>query len=69
MTIKEMQRAIIARQEYLDLSREHLALLTSKNIKTVSTALNGSEKASIGTLMKIADILGLRFVIEVKQPV
>lgn len=55
------------RREFLNLRQEDLAEMSGVNTRTIHQVENGTGNPSIQTLEKLATILGMELIIQVKQ--
>jgi len=62
-----MGEAIVKRREFLKLRQEDLAEMSGVAIKTIHLIESGSGNPSIGTLEKLAIVLGLELLLEIRK--
>lgn len=67
MSIDEIGKNVKLRREFLKLSQVDLAEMSGVNTRTIHQVENGTGNPSIQTLEKLATILGMELVIQVKQ--
>lgn len=67
MNLSEIAKTIRTRREHLKLRQEDLAEMSGVATKTIHSVEAGTSNPSIETLVKLADILGLEIVIQVKK--
>lgn len=67
MTIAEIGQAIKFRREFLHLRQEDLAEMSGVNARTIHVIENGVGNPSAKTLEKLAIILGMDLIVQVKQ--
>jgi len=67
MTKTEIAELLIARREFLKLRQEDLAEMSGIAIKTIHLIESGSGNPSLETLTKIATVLGLEFLLQIKK--
>ena len=56
------------RREQLGVTQEHLAEIAGVALRTLKEVEAGKGNPTIGTLMKLADVLGMELKFEVKKP-
>lgn len=67
MNLLEIAKTIRSRRESLNLRQEDLAEMSGVATKTIHSVEAGSSNPSLKTLLKLADILGLEIVVQVKK--
>lgn len=67
MDISEIGHSIKARRESLRLHQEDLAEMSRVATKTIHSVEAGTGNPSIETLLKLAEILGLEILLQVKK--
>ena len=67
MNLPEIAKIIRNRRDSLDLRQEDLAEMSGVATKTIHSVEAGTSNPSLETLMKLADILGLEIVVQVKK--
>jgi transcriptional regulator with XRE-family HTH domain len=67
MELSEIAKIIRSRRESLNLRQEDLAEMSGVATKTIHSVEAGSGNPSLETLLKLADILGLEIVVQVKK--
>lgn len=67
MTIVELGKAIKFRREFLNLRQEDLAELSGLTTKTIHLVETGTGNPSAETLEKIATVLGMELLLQVKK--
>lgn len=67
MNIPEIGKQVRSRRESLFLRQEDLAEMSGVATKTIHLVESGTGNPSIETLFKLADILGLELVLQVKN--
>lgn len=67
MSIAELGKSIKFRREFLNLRQEDLAEMSGIAIKTIHLIESGSGNPSVDTLGKIATVLGLELIMQVKK--
>ncbi len=67
MNSKEIGNALKFRREFLNMRQEDLAELSGVTIKTIHLTETGSGNPSAATLGKIAEVLGMELIIQVKK--
>jgi len=67
MTVAEIGKAINQRREFLHLRQEDLAEMSGTAVKTIHLIESGSGNPSVETLGKIATVLGLEFLLQIKK--
>jgi len=67
MTIKDISKLITQRRESLRLRQEDLAEMSGVAIKTIHLIESGLGNPSIATLEKIATVLGLELLLQIKK--
>jgi transcriptional regulator with XRE-family HTH domain len=67
MTSAKIGENIKLRREFLKLSQQDLAEMSGVNTRTIHQVENGTGNPSIQTLEKLATILGMELIIQVKQ--
>lgn len=60
MNKKDIGSYVIARRDALDISQARLAELSGLSVHTISNLETGSGNVTLETLLKVADILGLK---------
>ena len=66
MTVKQIGQLITRRRELLRLRQEDLSEMSGIAIKTIHLIEKGSANPSIATVDKIATVLGLELVLQIK---
>jgi transcriptional regulator with XRE-family HTH domain len=66
MTVNELGNAIKFRREFLTLRQEDLAEMSGLTIKTIHLIESGKGNPSVETLQKIATVLGLDLLLQIK---
>ena len=61
-------RALKERREVLDITQEHLAELAGVGLRTLKEIESGKGNPTFETLNKLAEVLGMELILEVKQP-
>jgi transcriptional regulator with XRE-family HTH domain len=67
MTIAEIGQLVIRRRELLRLRQEDLSEMSGIAIKTIHLIEKGSGNPSIATIEKLAIVLGLELMLQVKK--
>lgn len=67
MSVVEIGNAIKFRREFLGLRQEDLAEMSGVTIKTIHLVETGTGNPSVETLNKLANVLGMELVIQVKK--
>lgn len=67
MNLSEIAKTLRSRRESLILRQEDLAEMSGVATKTIHSVEAGSSNPSLETLLKLADILGLEIVVQVKK--
>lgn len=67
MNLSEIAKTIRSRRESLHLRQEDLAEMSGVATKTIHSVETGSSNPSLETLLKLADILGLEIVVQIKR--
>lgn len=57
-----------ARREQLGVTQEQLAELAAVGLRTVKALDSGKGNPTVGTLIKLADVLGMELKVEVRKP-
>ena len=65
--MSDIGQIIKSRRKELKLTQNTLALLSQVGINTIVSIERGSKSPSLETLMKVTDVLGLEFQLQVKQ--
>lgn len=65
--MSDIGQIIKSRRKELKLTQNTLALLSQVGINTIVSIERGSKSPSLGTLMKVIDVLGLELQLQVKQ--
>jgi transcriptional regulator with XRE-family HTH domain len=68
MNIEEMGKALKFRREFLQLRQEDLAEMSSITSRTIHLIERGTGNPSIETLQKLATVLGMELLLQVKKP-
>jgi DNA-binding XRE family transcriptional regulator len=68
MKIDDMGKAIKFRREFLNLRQEDLAEMSGITSRTIHLIESGTGNPSIETLEKLATILGMELLLQVKKP-
>lgn len=64
----ELFQQLKHRREHIGVTQEHLAELAGVGLRTVKALDSGKGNPTIGTLMKLADVLGMELKLEVRKP-
>jgi len=67
MTIAEIGKIINSRREFLNLRQEDLAEMSGIAIKTIHLIESGTGNPSMETLEKIATVLGMELLLQIKK--
>ena len=67
MTTEELGKSIKFRREFLKLRQEDLAEMSGIAIKTIHLIESGSGNPSVETLGKIAMVLGMELLLQIKK--
>lgn len=67
MTLAEIGKQMKIRREFLNLRQEDLAEMSGVNTRTIHQVESGKGNPSIQTLQKLAIIVGMELIIQVKQ--
>lgn len=67
MKIEEIGKAMKYRREFLNLRQEDLSEMSGVNSRTIHQIENGTGNPSFETLEKLAAILGMELVVQVKK--
>lgn len=67
MNLPEIAKTVKNRRESLNLRQEDLAEMSGVATKTIHSVEAGTSNPSFKTLLKLADILGLEIVLQVKK--
>jgi len=67
MDLLKIAKTIKSRRELLSLRQEDLAEMSGVATKTIHSVEAGTSNPSIKTLLKLADILGLEILLQVKR--
>lgn len=67
MKIEEIGKALKYRREFLSLRQEDLSEMSGVNSRTIHLIENGTGNPSFETLEKLAAILGMELVVQVKR--
>jgi predicted transcriptional regulator len=67
MDIEEIGKTLKFRREFLHLSQQDLAQMSEVNNRTVHVVEAGTGNPSLETIVKLAEILGLEIVVQVKK--
>jgi transcriptional regulator with XRE-family HTH domain len=67
MTIEKIGNLITQRREFLNLRQEDLAEMSGVAIKTIHLIESGLGNPSVGTLEKVATILGLELLLKIRE--
>ena len=67
MKIEEIGKALKYRREFLNLRQEDLSEMSGVNSRTIHLIENGTGNPSFQTLEKLAAILGMELVVQVKR--
>ena len=67
MTMEELGKSIKFRREFLKLRQEDLAEMSGIAIKTIHLIESGSGNPSVETLGKIAMVLGMELLLQIKK--
>ncbi|WP_276500684.1 helix-turn-helix transcriptional regulator [Terrimonas pollutisoli] len=68
MAIDEMGKALKFRREFLNLRQEDLAEMSGITSRTIHLIESGTGNPSVETLEKLATVLGMELVLQVKKP-
>lgn len=69
MTKEELIQTIKTRKDILAVNQEYLAELSGVGIATLKRLESGKGNITLKNLQKIADVLGLEVILELKKPV
>ena len=64
----ELVRILKERRESLQVTQETLAELAGVGLRTLKEVESGTGNPTLATLNKLADVLGLEIVLQVKKP-
>jgi len=67
MTVEQIGKAIRKRREFLKLLQEDLAEMSQLTAKTIYMIESGTGNPSLETINKIATVLGMEIMLEVKK--
>ena len=67
MIAKQIGQTVRSRREFLKLRQEDLAELSGTNSRTIYLIENGTGNPSIETLEKLAAVLGMELILQVKK--
>jgi transcriptional regulator with XRE-family HTH domain len=67
MSVAEVGRLIVKRRELLQLRQEDLSEMSGIAVKTIHLIEKGSGNPSMATIEKIATVLGLELILQVKK--
>jgi transcriptional regulator with XRE-family HTH domain len=67
MNMEQMGETIKVRRQFLNLRQEDLAEMSGIAIKTIHLIESGSGNPSVETLEKLATVLGLELILQVKK--
>lgn len=68
MLLSEIGKTIKSRREFLNLRQEDLAEMSGVTSRTIHLVESGTGNPSIETLTKLATVLGLELIIQVRKP-
>jgi len=64
---EELKKVLKDRRETLKVTQEHLAELSGVGLRTLKSIESGKGNPTIGTLVKLADVLGLELKLEIRK--
>ena len=67
MNIEEMGKALKFRREFLNLRQEDLAEMSGITSRTIHLVETGTGNPSVETLEKLATVLGMELILQVKK--
>lgn len=67
MNIEQIGKIFRQRREFLQIRQEDLGEMSGVNTRTINQVENGTGNPAIGTLEKLALVLGLELLVQVKQ--
>ncbi len=67
MNIEQIGKIFRQRREFLQIRQEDLAEMSGVNTRTINQVENSTGNPSINTLEKLAQVLGLELLVQVKQ--
>lgn len=67
MNLKEVGELVKKRRDFLKLRQEDLSELSQINMRTIHLIEQGNGNPSFETLRKLAEVLGLQILVEVKK--
>lgn len=67
MTIHEMGNALKFRREFLNLRQEDLAEMSGITTRTIHLIESGTGNPSLETLEKLATVLGMELLVQIKK--
>ena len=67
MTVQEIITSIKERRKVLRITQEHLAELAGTGVATLKRFESGRGNLSLGNLIKIIDVLGMKITLEIKK--
>lgn len=68
MHIEELVSILKKRREVLGVTQEHLADLSGVGLRTIKEIESKKGNPTLGTLTKLAEVLGMELKLEVKKP-
>ena len=68
MHLEELVRTLKKRRAILGVTQEQLAELSGVGLRTLKSLESMKSNPTLETLTKLADVLGMEFRLEVKQP-
>jgi Predicted transcriptional regulator len=67
MTVQEIGKALKMRREFINLRQEDLAEMSGITIRTIHLVETGNGNPSVETLERLANILGMEILLQVKK--
>jgi transcriptional regulator with XRE-family HTH domain len=67
MTAVDIGKALKFRREFLSLRQEDLAEMSGVAVKTIHVIESGTGNPSLETITKLADVLGMELLLQVKK--
>jgi transcriptional regulator with XRE-family HTH domain len=67
VNLKEIGEVLHTRRNFLKLRQGDIAEITNITVRTLHSIENGTGNPSLTTLQKIADVLGMELVIQIKD--
>lgn len=68
MHLKEIANIIKERRKTLGIAQSHLAELSGVGLRTLKAIETGKNNPTLGTIVKLAEVLGMEFKLEIKKP-